>query len=122
MRQTASDWTTRRRSSRAKGISCGGAITILPGVEAGEEFAVLVHEYAHEKLHRGARRAATTRTIRETEAEAVAYVVSQAIGLDAGTASADYIQLYDGDKETLAESLMLIQRTGAEIIGAVAGG
>src|SRR5258707_8245955 len=39
----------------AKGMSCGGLITLLAGMDAGEEFAVLVHEYAHEKLHRTER-------------------------------------------------------------------
>jgi hypothetical protein len=48
-------------------------------------------------LHKAERRTATTKTVRETEAEAVAFVVSQTIGLDAGRASADYIHLYHGN-------------------------
>jgi hypothetical protein len=47
--------------------------------------------YAHEMLHRGDRRTLTTKQVRETEAEAVAFVVCQAIGLETGTASADYV-------------------------------
>ena len=43
----------------------------------GEHFAVLVHGVAHELLHRDGRRKETTHTIRATEAEAVAFVVSQ---------------------------------------------
>ncbi len=57
--------------------------------------------------------------IRETEAEAVAFVVCQGIGLDTNSASSDYIQLYNGDKETLVKSLERIQRTAAEILDAV---
>ena len=34
----------------------------------------------------------------------MAFVVSCAIGLDTNTASADYIQLYHGDKEALVQS------------------
>ena len=49
----------------------------------------------------------------------MAYVVCQGIGLDANMASSDYIQLYDGDKKTLMASLERIQRTAAEILGAV---
>ena len=49
----------------------------------------------------------------------MAFVVSSAIGLDIGTASSDYIQMYDGNKETLAESLTLVQQTAAEILLAV---
>ena len=42
-------------------------------------------------LHRSERRSLTTKQVRETEAEAVAFVVCQAIGLEAGTTSADYM-------------------------------
>jgi antirestriction protein ArdC len=54
----------------ARGMSCGGRIAILPGQSAAEEFSTLAHELAHELLHRGDRRAATSKRIRETEAEA----------------------------------------------------
>jgi len=70
-------------------------------------------------LHRDERRSQTDKTIRETEAEAVAFVVSQSIGLETGTAASDYIQLYSGDKQTLAASLALIQQTACEIIAAL---
>ncbi|MGH9864668.1 MAG: ArdC-like ssDNA-binding domain-containing protein, partial [Candidatus Acidiferrales bacterium] len=75
----------------AKGVSEGGKIKLLPGQSPAETVATLVHELAHERLHRAERRASTTKRIRETEAEAVAFVVCQAIGLETGTASADYI-------------------------------
>ncbi len=70
-------------------------------------------------LHRGERRTSTSKTIRETEAEAVAFVVCQSIGLETGTAASDYIQLYSGDRETLAASLEFIQQTACEIIAAL---
>jgi antirestriction protein ArdC len=110
------------RIAPAKGMSAGGRITLHPSLEAAETFSVLVHEVAHELLHRGERRAQTTSTIRETEAEAVAFVVSCAIGLDTNTASRDYIQLYSGDKATLAESLAFIQQTAAKILTAIMPG
>ncbi len=102
----------------ALGLSRGGRISIRPGQPAAEEFAVIVHELAHELLHRGEDRPAS-KTVRETEAEAVAFVVSQAVGLDAGTAARDYIQLYDGKTDTLAASLDRIQRVAADIIAAL---
>jgi len=80
---------------------------------------VLVHEIAHELLHTGDRRANTSKTVRETEAEAVAFVVSHAIGLNTSTAASDYIQLYSGNKETLLGSLELIQRAATEILAVV---
>jgi antirestriction protein ArdC len=103
----------------AKGVSQGGRVTLMPNLPAAEEFSRLVHELAHEKLHRTDRRAETTKTIRETEAEAVAFVVCHAIGLDTNTAAADYIKLYNGDRATLSASLQFIQSTAAEILTAL---
>lgn len=103
----------------AHGRSHGGKITLRPDLSPAEEFSTLVHELAHEMLHRGDRRKETSKTVRETEAEAVAFVVCQAIGLDTKGAAADYIQLYNGDKQTLALSLGYIQQTAAEILAAI---
>lgn len=100
----------------ADGVSEGGRIAIRQGLTAAEEFSVTVHELAHELLHRGERRKETTRTIRELEAEAVAFVVCRAAGLDGLARSSDYIQLYQGDKELLMHSLSHIQRVAAQII------
>ncbi len=103
----------------ALGMSYGGKIAILPGQAAAEEFSTLVHELAHEMLHKAERRTATTKTVRETEAEAIAFVVSQTIGLDAGNSSADYIHLYHGNAALLTESLEVIQKTSALILSAI---
>jgi hypothetical protein len=100
-------------------MSYGGKIAILPGQAPAEEFSTLVHELSHEMLHKAERRTATTKTVRETEAEAIAFVVSQTIGLDAGRASADYIHLYHGNAALLTESLEVIQRTSALILSAI---
>jgi antirestriction protein ArdC len=106
----------------AKGISTSEKIVLLPDLPLAEEFSTLVHELAHSLLHRGERRSETTRTTRETEAEAVAFVVSSAIGLDPGSASSDYIQLYRGDRQTLMESLQFIQQTSSLILTAISAG
>jgi len=68
-------------------------------------------------LHRGERRTLTTKQVRETEAEAVAFVVCQAIGLETGSSSADYIALWHGDASLLRESLEAVQHTAAVILG-----
>jgi hypothetical protein len=70
-------------------------------------------------LHRAERRTFTTATVRETEAEAVAFIVGQALGLGMGTASSDYIQMYSGNATLLAESLEVIQRASAIILAAI---
>jgi hypothetical protein len=103
----------------AMGISYGGRIVILPGQDTAEEFSTLVHELAHELLHKAERRTATTKTVKETEAEATAFVVCQTIGLDSGRASADYIQLYHGNAALLTESLEVIQKASALILSAI---
>ena len=107
------------RIAPAKGLSHGGKITLLSGMNPAEEFSTLVHEIGHEMLHRGDRRTLTTKQVRETEAEAVAFVVCRAIGLETGSASADYIQLWHGDANLLRESLEAVQQTAAVILGAI---
>ncbi len=107
------------RIAPAQGVSCGGKIALLPGQSKAEEFATLVHELAHEMLHCAERRATTTKTVRETEAEAVAFIVSRAVGLNTGSASADYISLYNGNAELLTESLAVIQQASAAILDAL---
>ncbi len=103
----------------ALGVSYGGRIALLPGQSKAETFSTLVHEAGHELLHRSERRTATTKTMRETEAEAVAFVVEKAVGLVNGSASADYIQLYKGNASLLAESLEVIQQTASVILAAL---
>jgi hypothetical protein len=49
----------------------------------------------------------------------VAFIVGQAIGLEMGKASSDYIQMYAGNAALLAESLEAIQRTSAVILEAI---
>jgi hypothetical protein len=75
----------------ALGMSYGGRTSLLPGQSKAEGFSTLVHELAHELLHGTERRTVTTKVMRETEAEAVAFIVGKAVGLDTGTASADYV-------------------------------
>jgi hypothetical protein len=103
----------------ALGMCYGDRIVLLPGQSPAEEFSTLVHELAHSFLHRAERRITTTKTVRETEAEAIAFVVGTTIGLNTGDASASYIQLYHGNAALLAESLEVIQKTSAVILAAL---
>jgi hypothetical protein len=103
----------------AQGQCTAEKITLLPGQSAAEEFNSLAHEVAHSLLHFTERRGETTKRVRETEAEAVAFVICEAIGLKANN-SVDYIHLYSGNNETLAVSLECIQRTSAEILAVIA--
>jgi antirestriction protein ArdC len=110
---------SNRELGSADGASYGGRILLRDDLSPAVEFAVLVHEIAHELLHRGERRAVVSKTARETEAEAVAFVVSHAIGLETNTAAADYIKLYLGNKDTLLASLEEIRHAAALILEAL---
>ena len=104
----------------SEGLSKKGTIVVLPDLPPAKRLMVLVHELAHELLHADVeRRKSTDKTVRETEAEAVAHVVGQALGLDSLSHSADYIQLYDGDVDVLAKSMDHIQKTAAEILDGI---
>jgi antirestriction protein ArdC len=103
----------------ARGVSYGGKVVLLPGQTAAEEFSTLTHELAHELLHRGERRSATSKRIRETEAEATAFVVTSAIGLDTGSASSDYIQIWNGDAAVVTESLSFIRQAASLLLEAL---
>lgn len=102
----------------ADGQSAGGRITVRLGLPPAEEFSVLVHEFAHEMLHHTSEQR-PPKTVRETEAEAVAFIVSEGVGLTTGTAAADYIQLYRGDVDTLTASLERIRETAVTILAAL---
>lgn len=108
-----------RLSGALHGMSLGGRIVIDRDLAPAEQFSTMIHEVAHELLHRDQGTGQATRTVRETEAEAVAYIVSQAVGLDCNTAACDYIKLYDGNKETLLASLERIRQAAREIIAAI---
>lgn len=103
----------------ANGVSMDGRIEVVATLPPAQKFSTTVHELAHELLHRGDRRQETTKTVRETEAEAVAYAVCRWAGIDCSTRAADYIQLYAGDEKLLMQSLELIRDVAAKVIGAL---
>lgn len=69
--------------------------------------------------NRAHRRTLTATTVRGTEAEAVGFVLCHALGLETGTGSSDYIQLYHGDANLLKQSLEVLHRTSTVILGAI---
>jgi hypothetical protein len=87
-------------------------------LSSAQELVVLAHEFAHELLHRADDRPAS-RDTRELEAEAVAFVVGEAVGLEVGHSSRDYIHLYRDGREALAGSLDRVQHAALVILTAV---
>ena len=89
---------------------------LVPRLDVEGRAALLAHELAHEMLHHQKGEPRLPKTVIETQAEAVAYVVCRGVGLETNSAAADYIQLYNGDKKTLGESLTVIQETSSKIL------
>ena len=102
--------------NNSNGMSQGGKISISVHLPKPQMFSTMVHELAHEQLHWGDRRESTNKVVRETEAEAVAYVVCRAVGLECSTRASDYIQLWSGDDKILLQSLELIRTVSSKII------
>ncbi|TWU62645.1 hypothetical protein V7x_43800 [Crateriforma conspicua] len=107
------------------GILDGGAygksslkkIVILSGLKPPMRLEVLIHELAHELLHPDREtRKELSHAVMETEAQAVAQVVCQALGLEAVERSADYIHLHNGDSEVFSKSMQRIQKCASGIL------
>ena len=100
------------------GISQIGRVLIQEGLSEAARFATLAHELAHELLHseQDRRSGQLLKRQMEVEAEAVAFVVCTANGIDCRDQSRDYIHLYNGDAKLLLKSMNRIQQTAAKIL------
>lgn len=98
------------------GLSYGGRIEILENLKPTQRFTTLVHELAHEMLHKQEDRASLSKAQRETEAEAISYVVGQAIGIDSLGQTADYVQLWNGDLDLFTSCLTRVQKCAKLIV------
>jgi hypothetical protein len=77
----------------------------------------LVRELAVQMLYETQCRSLVTRDVLQREAKAIVFVIGNAPGLE--TESAENIQLYRGNLSLLAESLEVVQRISAVILGAL---
>lgn len=62
----------------------------------------------------------TDRATDQLVAEATAFVVCHAVGLQTGSAAADYIQLWNGDIQVLTESLAYIRQAASQMLESLA--
>jgi hypothetical protein len=106
------------RIAPAQATSYRGIIRLLPKMKPAEAFPVLLREVVSQMLYSIQRRTFVTRLIQQQETKAAAFVVCEALGLEAKTAFAD-CQLYYGDSRLLLESLEVVHRTAAVILGAI---
>ena len=106
-------------SSSAHGASYGGRIVLRNDLDPPEAFRTLAHEFAHELLHwpKDGSPKEPNKTIRETEADATAFVVCRHFGVECD--SADYLLLYDSEPKLLLDRLETVRQTAARIIEAI---
>lgn len=108
----------------AKGFYMSGQHRIVVRDDLSEIHAIktLLHELAHSILHRKTADQANhdfkDRSTKEVEAESVAFVVCQYLGLDTSDYSFDYLANWSSDEQLkeLKTALPLIQKTADKII------
>jgi hypothetical protein len=100
----------------AEGMSKGGIIEIEETLSTAARCGVIVHECAHELLHKSHRNE-TTLQQRELEAESVSYAVLAHYGIH--SESRFYLASYEVTAEMLTASLQTISQTAKRIIGGI---
>ena len=98
------------------GYTDGRRITCGSGQASHVEFATLAHETTHVLLHFPANGGTRPDLVtRETEAEAVTYLLCAQFGIAGTKASVEYIQSYRGTPDTLDASLERIRATAQRL-------
>ena len=112
---------TRPMPDGTRGASLGGHVIVKEGLDKSMRFRIFTHELSHEILHSHMVRDDVIKNHSqiETEAEAVAFVVCKAYGVDTKALSSEYIRLHRGDNKLLMASLDRIQQTATRIIGLI---
>ena len=104
----------RAMSGSHHGTSYGGSIEVDSELDDAGKTSVIVHELAHELLHKGPDRMLLSSRQRETEAESTAYVVCSHFGLD--SAAPNYLALWAAKPEQILEAFQRIKDVAASLI------
>ena len=93
-------------------------IAIKEGMSESQTIKTLVHELAHSILHKNTKK---NRATAEVEAESVAYVVCNQLGIDTSDYSFEYLASWSSGKDLkeLKSSLSVIQKTADGIIKSI---
>ncbi len=102
-----------KQAGDTQGVSKGGVIEVDPS--AGTK--TLIHEIAHEMMHRDENRSMNS-SLRELEAEAVAFVVAKHFGLR-NLKCPNYLALHSANSDLINLHLKIIQKTSMELINSV---
>lgn len=103
-------------TAAAQGYSAKGRIGLKPGLDSTSKFLVLIHEYTHELLHPRGVSETMTKTVKECQAEATAYIVAHHFGVH-NPYSSDYLQTWGNDEKSLIAEIEAVQRAASTIIG-----
>jgi len=96
-------------------------ICVRDGLSEAQTVKTLVHEVAHSILHcGGGSEENAPRKLREVQAEGVAYVVCNALGIDTSDYSFGYVASWGGDTKALVKALDAIRDTANAILDKVA--
>ena len=98
----------------AHGMSMGGQIIILSSLTDEQKFHALAHELAHEHLHGNKERLKYSKRLKETEAEATAYIVCRHFGLH--PKSSVYLAVYQTEEVDIQGSFNRITKTASRIL------
>jgi len=98
----------------AHGMSMGGQVVILSLLTDEQKFHALVHELAHEHLHKSKERLEYSKKLKETEAEATAYIVCHRFGLK--PKSSTYLAIYQTEEIDIQGSFSRITRSASRIL------
>lgn len=95
-------------------------IALKPGMSDAQIVKTLIHEYAHAVMHKDTGK---SREQKEIEAESVAFIVSDFLGVDTSGYSFDYVSVWSHgiDIEQLQDVLENIQAGANEIISRIDG-
>ncbi len=93
-------------------------IAIKEGLDEAQVIKTTIHEIAHSILHSDFNSRGKDSSTREVEAESIAYVVSNVLGIDTSSYSFGYVGGWSKDKELtqLKSSLDIIQKTSHDLI------
>ncbi|NLK23155.1 MAG: ImmA/IrrE family metallo-endopeptidase [Clostridiales bacterium] len=98
-------------------------IAIRKGLAEAQIIKTAIHEIAHSILHSDLKTRVRDSSTREVEAESIAYVVSNVLGIDTSSYSFGYVGGWSKDKELsqLKSSLDTIQKTSHDLIFKIDG-
>lgn len=96
-------------------------IAIRRGLAESQTIKTAIHEIAHSILHSDIKNKERDSSTREVEAESIAYVVSNTLGIDTSSYSFGYVGAWSKDKELtqLKSSLDTIQKTSHDLISKI---